>query len=172
MKVTPLTLEHEAALRDFIDDFARAGEEEIPALLVDRSLPHAEIVDLFAAHSRGERLPEGWVPGSTWFLEDDGRLLAVANLRHRLAGSLDRFGGHVGYSVRPSERGKGYATDLLQAVIGKARVLGLRRLLLTCGPDNPASQRVIEKCGGVFEDESYFAPAERHVRRFWIDLMA
>ncbi|UCF09653.1 MAG: GNAT family N-acetyltransferase [Candidatus Bipolaricaulota bacterium] len=170
MEITTLRLEHEAALREFVDDFARASEAEVPALLVDLSLPHGEIVDLLDAWGRGERLQPGWVPGSTWFLEAGGRLLAVANLRHRLTESLERYGGHVGYSVRPSERGKGYGTLLLDAVKEKARELGLRRLLVTCAPDNPASQRVIEKCGGVFQDESYFVPANRRVRRFWIEL--
>jgi predicted acetyltransferase len=170
MKLTRLRIQDENALKDFLGEFAEAGEAEIPAFLVDRNRPHAEIVALLDAWSRGERLEPNWVPATTWFLTDHGRLLAVANLRHRLTPELRNCGGHVGYAVRPSERGKGYATELLEAVKGEARRMGLNRLLVTCAPDNPASARVIEKCGGRYEDVTFYARAGRSVCRYWISL--
>ncbi len=171
MEIVQLGLEHEAALRDFLADFAEAGEPRIPAYFSDPEWSHAEIVDTFAKQSRGEGLEEGWVPGTTLFLIHEGRILGVANLRHRLTEHLRRFGGHVGFSVRPSERGKGHATCLLEGVKGYARAnLGIDWVLVTCDPKNVASARVIEKCGGVFEDESFSGPLERTVRRYWIPL--
>jgi predicted acetyltransferase len=161
---------HEAALRDFLDDFAAAGEATIPAYFADSAWPHNEIVEVFAKQSRGEGLPEGWVPGTTLFLVDDERILGVANIRHWLTEHLERFGGHVGYSVRPSERCKGYATELLRRVVEYAgETLGIDRLLVTCGAENVASARVIEKCGGVLEDESFHDAAGKKVRRYWIE---
>ena len=169
MELTALKPEHEAMLRDFLDDFAAAGEEAIPAYFADPAWSHAEIVEAFARQSRGEGLPEGWVPGTTLFLVDDGRILGVANVRHRLTDHLRQFGGHVGYSVRPSERRKGYATELLVRVKTYAHAnLGIGRLLVTCESENVASARVIEKCGGVLEDERHDKPAKRKVRRYWI----
>ena len=171
MRLVQLELEHEASLQAFLADFAEAGEKDIPAYFADPSWPHAEIVERFAAQSRGQGLEAGWVPGTTLFLIDRSWIVGVANVRHRLTDGLRRFGGHVGYSIRPSERGKGYGTRQLEAVKDYVREnLGIDRLLITCGSDNRASARVIEKCGGVLEDESFYKPAGKRVFRYWIAL--
>ena len=65
MQIVQLTHEHESALGDFLEDFARAGETEIPAYFGEASWSHAEIVEHLAAWARGERLPAGWVPCTT-----------------------------------------------------------------------------------------------------------
>ncbi len=170
MQIVPLALEHESALRDFLADFATAGENEIPAYFAQPDWSHAEIVSNFAAWARGELLPAGWVPCTTAFLIDEGQLLGVSNLRHSLTDFLLQFGGHVGYSVRPSARGRGHATRLLEGTMQHARQLGIDRLLLTCGPENVSSIRVIEKCGGVFEDELFNETMQARIRRYWIAL--
>ncbi|MGW4529008.1 GNAT family N-acetyltransferase [Amycolatopsis sp. NPDC004378] len=87
-----------------------------------------------------------WVTGT--------RFLGRARLNFRLTGELPEFGGHIGYDIRPTARGRGHATALLRAVLGAARDAGIERALLTCGPDNHASRRVIERNGGVFTDVS------------------
>lgn len=171
MEIVQLGLEHEAALHDFLADFAEAGESRIPAYFGDPEWSHAEIVETFVRQSRGEGLDEGRVPGTTLFLVHEDRILGVANLRHRLTEHLVRFGGHVGFSVRPSERCNGYATRLLEGVKDYVRAtLKIDRLLVTCEPENVASALVIEKCGGVFEDETFYEPLERTVRRYWVPL--
>ena len=96
----------------------------------------------------GRNLAPGRVPMTTYWLYDGPKPIAVSKLRHRLNESLRRVGGHVGYCVRPSERGKGYGTLLLGLTLVAARKRGLRRLLLTCNQDNAASRRVIERNGG------------------------
>ena len=170
MEIIELNADHELALNDFRREFEQAGEEHIPGFLPMSDWTFAETVDGLAAWARGALLPEGWVAGTTLFLVDGGRILGVVNLRHRLAGTLREFGGHVGYSIRPSERGNGYATRMLEHIMSLARGMGIERLLVTCDPENVASARVVEKCGGVFEDETFFEPMERTVRRFWINL--
>jgi predicted acetyltransferase len=170
MRVVELALEHEEALADFLADFDRAGETNIPAFFADPTWTHAEIVEHLARRRRGEGLPAGWVPGTTFFLIDEGRILGVANLRHRLTERLRQFGGHVGYSVRPSARRRGHATRLLDGIKEVAREMGMRRLLVTCDADNLASARVIEKCGGRFEGETIVEEAAPATRRYWIDL--
>ena len=171
MRIVSLSMEHEQALSDFLRDFAERGETHIPGYFGGEDTPHSEIVQRLADWARGEGLQNGWVASTTLFLEDGGRLLGVANVRHRLTEHLERHGGHVGYSVRPSERCKGYATRLLKAAKELAQVLGIERMLVTCSPENVASARVIEKCEGVFEDETFFEPAGETVRRYWISLL-
>lgn len=171
MELTELKSTHEMALRDFLADFAEAGESTIPAYFADPAWSHAEIVANFAAQARGEGLPDGWVPATTLFLVDNGRILGVANIRHRLTEPLRRFGGHVGYSVRPSERRKGFGTELLERVKDYVRTnLEIDRILVTCTADNVVSARIIESCGGILEEASFYEPAQKVVRRYWIAL--
>jgi predicted acetyltransferase len=170
MRIVPLSIEHEEALAAFRREFERAGEGSIPGFLPRPEWSFSDMVSGFDAWSRGEDLPEGWVAGTTWFLVEGDRIFGVVNLRHRLSRTLREYGGHVGYSVRPSERGKGHATRLLEHAKTHAREFGIERLLITCDRENTASARVIEKSGGVLEDEIFYEPIGRHMRRFWIDL--
>jgi len=170
MVFTSLDLEHEEALKDFLRDFERAGEENIPAYFADPSWPHAEIVRRFEEWSRGEKLEEEWVPSTTRFLLHEGRILGVCNLRHRLNDHLWRIGGHVGFAVRPSERRRGYGTRLLELAKRQARDMGIDRLLVTCGAGNVASRRVIQTCGGALSDEISDEKSGEDTFRFWIDL--
>jgi predicted acetyltransferase len=73
-------------------------------------------------HAKGIGLPDGWVPTHTFWLVRDGKtIVGVLNLRHALTAFLEGEGGHIGYSVRPSERGKGYATGLLAMALPEVR---------------------------------------------------
>jgi predicted acetyltransferase len=167
MNNVPLDLEHEAALRGFLDEFAESGETEINGYFGRPEWTHAETVAAFARWSDGEP-PDGWVPSTTSFLVDEGRILGVSSLRHWLTQHLLEHGGHVGYSVRPSERNCGHATRLLRDAARKARRLGIERLLVTCDAGNVSSARVIEKCGGVLENE--VPTDDAPIRRYWIRL--
>jgi len=170
VEITQLGMEHEKALLNFLADFTNTGEMDIPGYFADSDWSHAEIVENLARMSRGEGLPDGWVPGTTSFLVHEGEILGVSNLRHRLTCHLLRFGGHVGFSVKPSARCRGHATRLLEGAKALARVKGIDRLLVTCNAENVASVRVIEKCGGVLEDEMYLEDVGEVIRRYWIAL--
>ena len=168
MEVVALEQEHESELAAFVAEFAASGEERIPAFLPDAEWSFAETVVGFAKQSRGEGLPEGWVPGTTRFLVHEGRILGLFNIRHWLTDGLRLSGGHIGYSVRPSERGNGHGTYLLKAAIEMARELNIDRVLVTCDLKNVASAKVITKCGGVLEDQFYHEALGHDVSRYWI----
>ena len=61
--------------------------------------------------------------------------------------------GHIGYAVVPWKQGRGYATDALHEVLREAKAEGLRYVDITTAPDNLASQRVIQRNGGVLVEE-------------------
>ena len=98
--------------------------------------------------------PEGFVPSLTlWWAEGDEYLGRIV-LRHPLNAFLRELGGHVGYDVAPARRRRGHATAMLREFLPKVRrEYGLPEVLVTCDTDNVGSRKVIEACGGVFEDE-------------------
>jgi predicted acetyltransferase len=105
------------------------------------------------------------VPGTEWWLEHDGEIVGVVRLRFALNATLAIKGGHIGYDVRPSARGRGFGTAALRLVLPEAQRRGLDRVLLTCDADNVPSIRVIERCGGVRSESS-----DADILRYWIDL--
>lgn len=98
------------------------------------------------------------------------RVLGVAKLRHMLTPTLEDIGGHIGYNIRPSERGAGYGTLILALTLDRARELGLSRVLLTCDTENIRSARVIMRNGGVLTSEGYSPLRGARVSRYWIAL--
>lgn len=118
--------------------------------------------------------PEGWVPCTFRWIEDPARpgtYLGSIALRHELTDFLREFGGHIGYSVRPTERGQGIATAALGEMLAVARERGMERVLVTCQDTNVGSARVIEANGGVLEDVRV-DPDGHPVRRYWVPASA
>ena len=127
-----------------------------------------------AAHrtlARMERGADGSVPSSTYLAvrRSDDRLVGIIDLRHHIDHPiLGTWGGHIGYSVHPDERRKGYATRMLQLDLENARKLGIQRVMVTCDDGNTASEKTILKNGGVYEKDVLVDG--RVVKRFWIEL--
>jgi predicted acetyltransferase len=115
----------------------------------------------------GPRVPETHL----WYVEGD-EFLGSISARHSLTPMLDLWGGHIGYAVRPSARGRGHASAMLALMLDHVRQnLPLDRVTLTANLKNPASMRVIEKNGGVIRDEVPHPWIAGDVgRRYWIDV--
>ena len=113
----------------------------------------------------GIGLPENRVPSIQFVLFDDsGHALGFLNLRLRLNEGLLNYAGHIGYSIRPSERGKGYAKEALHQGLQVAKEKNIHRALVTCSTENPASRAVILANGGQFED------VRNGTERYWIEV--
>ncbi|MGH2484588.1 MAG: GNAT family N-acetyltransferase [Ktedonobacterales bacterium] len=169
--VTP-DVAHEAASQAMPREFL-AGEEP-PLTNVELALAEFQsFVRELADEARGVGLPPGVVPRQTYWLQrDDGTLVGEIRLRPRLTEPFERHHGHIGYNIRPSARGQGYATRQLALVLERAREQGLRRVMLPVEGENPASVRVIEKNGGRLGWRRRDGETGEMVTAYWIELMS
>lgn len=105
----------------------------------------------------------GFVPATNLWIVEGQQYLGAIQLRHCLGTEYLRTrGGHIGYTVRPSARGRGLATEALRMILPRAKSLGLNQVLVTCAEANEASARVIEKVGGAYESTL------DGQRRYWV----
>lgn len=119
-----------------------------------------------------DTLPEGLVIATQYILvrESDGKLLGMLQLRHYLNDYLAKYAGHIGYSVRPGERRKGYAKRMLAMGLEEARALGLKRVMISCAEGNEGSRRTILANGGVFHSTIWDEEDQETLERYWIEL--
>ena len=113
----------------------------------------------------------GKVPSHVYLAvrQSDKRLVGIIDLRHHIDHPiLGLWGGHMGYSIRPDERGKGYAREMLRLNLENCRQRGMDRVMVTCSRNNPASERTILRCGGVLEKE-VLVDGE-WIKRYWITI--
>lgn len=117
-----------------------------------------------------ELIKPEYSPQTTFGLFDNGKLIGGFNLRHELKGSLINHGGNIGYLIRPSERRKGYGTKMLRLAIDKANEIRLQKVLVSCRVENIGSAKIIEKNGGIYENDFYDEPTGKTFKRYWISL--
>ena len=128
-------------------------------------------------------LPPGWQRARVFWLIGQGEYLGQTSLRPQLSSRyLITYGGHIGYSIRPSRRRQGYGTRIRALALEEARQVGLQRVLITCNSDNLPSKKIIEGNGGRFESsmvmpahllraEGRAAKGRVDKLRYWIELV-
>lgn len=109
------------------------------------------------------------VPETILWLVKEDRYIGTFNIRHRLNWHLEKWGGHINFVIRPSMRGKGFGKKILQKGMPYICYLGIDRALVTVSPKNPAAIKIIEFCGGQFEDETTKTDKFPARRRYWLD---
>ena len=162
----------EAEVWDYLEEFERYHSDIHGAGGLDRFCgDYPGWLRRVRALADVEHVPAGRLPGPTFLVlrKSDGRMVGMVNIRHYLNEEMLRTGGHVGYSVRPTERLRGCGAEILRMALDYLRGIGLDRALVTCDTANLGSAGVIRRNGGVFENEDYEDDGTP-VSRYWIAL--
>ncbi len=119
-----------------------------------------------------EKVPSHWVPATQYLFirKSDNRLVGMIQVRHHFNDYLEKYAGHIGYSIRPSERRKGYAKVMLKMALPLCREIGLDKVLISCEENNIGSERAILANGGVYESTVTDPTDGEKLKRFWITL--
>ena len=103
-------------------------------------------------------------------MDESGRLIGAVSLRHYLTVEGFRTWGHIGYGIRPEERGKGYGIQALRLALEQAREKKIDKVLIGVHEGNIPSWKTVEHCGGVLENTVRVENDEEPIRRYWINL--
>ena len=168
MELRRPTLEDKDAILEMIAEFNAAKSYMHGGMgsAWKRAKDYEDWLKIVEQQEDAANLLAGWVPAIQFLSFDEtGLPLGFLALRLSLNDKLFVEGGHIGYSIRPSQRRKGLAKMQLELGLAEARKQqGLERVLITCDEDNEASRRTILSAGGVYENT-----IDRS-QRYWIEL--
>ena len=166
--------EYAEEIRAYRQEFLTAGDSMDGCGPLRRCADPAQWLQEIEKYMHPETLPEDKVQATQFICvrANDNKLIGMLQVRHTLNEYLEKYAGHIGYSVRPSERRKGYAKRMLKSGLDYCRELGLTRVLISCKPENEASRRTILANGGVYENTVLEPDRNIELQRYWIDLAA
>jgi len=172
LKLVIPNITHKEILMDYKEEFIRNKDSMDGSAGLSTYKTFEEWYKAFNDNSNEKTVREGLVPATTYLaLNESGSLIGMIDIRHRLNENLLNFGGHIGYSVRKSERRKGYATEMLKLALEKCIELNIQEILITCDKNNVASAKTIIANGGILENEIFDADDNTMTQRYWIKLV-
>ena len=169
-KLVKVSAEYADQIKEYRQEFLDAGDSMDGCGSLRHLADPYEFIQKCKNYERPETLPADKVI-ATQFLyvrELDNRLIGMLQVRHYFNEYLSKFGGHIGYSIRPSERRKGYAKAMLKSALPFCREINLENVLITCIEDNIGSEKTIIANGGIYESTIYEPDEKVNLKRYWI----
>ncbi|WP_404332152.1 GNAT family N-acetyltransferase [Mesobacillus maritimus] len=170
MKLVKPTPQHSEQIMAYRTAFLTVGEHPYGGSSLQNIDDYTKWLKNVIAQEKGDQLPPNRVPATQFLSIENGKVIGLLNIRHRLTPELLWESGHIGYSIHPDDRRKGYATEQLRLGLGEAKRLGLEKVLVTCDKANLASAKTIQKVGGVLENEVVSSDTNEIVQRYWIEI--
>ncbi len=157
LKLVKPTKEYEKKAIEYIQEFYEYNSKINGVGGLDRYLNDYDGW-LYKLENDRNRIPnEEKVPTETYFLirSVDNKIIGMINIRLSLNERLRKFGGNIGYSIRPTERRKGYNKINLYLALVVCKKHGIKEVLMDCDKDNLGSAKTIQALGGVMIREYY-----------------
>ena len=168
---------HKQAAENFKSEFFEIQEHFIPGSAMLDQMEYEQWLIHNTNNRHENTVNSGWVVATTFFAvrECDRKIIGMIDIRHNLGNEfLAQYGGHIGFSVSPGERKKGYATEMLKMGLEYAKSLNIKKVMLGCYSDNIPSVRTIEKCNGKLSETKYYTEDNipyadgKHINIYWI----
>lgn len=172
LKLVKPDIKYKKQFIEMMKEWEATGEKIIPYSIREADYNHFEnMIKHFENESNGIDISHNFVPATTLWGYDDSRniIVGAVNIRHYLTESLLINVGHIGDGVRPSERRKGYATEMIKQALDFCKSLGINRVLMVCDKDNIGSAKSIQNNGGILENEVFSKDGQIN-QRYWINL--
>lgn len=171
IKLIEPTMEYEEDIWKFRQEIIDSSDQDKFAGCgtLEESLTALEWIETTKLRSSIDTCPKDKVPSNVYLAVrlTDNKIVGIIDLRHHIEHPiLSTWGGHIGYYVRPTERGKGYGKEMLRQNLLNAQKRGIKKVLITCNDDNFASEKTILANGGVFE-RTITVDGEV-MKRYWI----
>ena len=172
MKLIEPTMEYDKQIQAFRQEFLTSGGSMDGSGSLRKFDRTQDWIDQVNALKNSETTPSQLVPCTQYIYvrESDNKIVRVIQIRHHFNEFLKKYGGHIGYSVCPGERRKGYATQMLREILPKCKALGIDNVLISCVTGNEGSRKVIINNGGVYESTVYEPSKKVYLERYWITI--
>lgn len=166
------TSEYANQIAEYRQEFLDVGDSMDGTGPLRRFEKPEEYIKTCAEYEDPEKVPLHLVPATQFLFvrKNDNKLVGMLQVRHYFNDYLEKYAGHIGYSVRPSERRKGYAKQMLKTALPFCRELGLDKVLITCVDGNIGSEKTILANGGIYESTVNEPNEHKDLKRFWIEL--
>lgn len=166
------TSEYASQIIEYRQEFLDAGDSMDGTGPLRRFENPEEYIKICAEYEDPEKVPSHLVPATQFFFirKSDNKLVGMIQVRHRFNDYLEKYAGNIGYSVRPSERHKGYAKEMLEMVLPFCRKVGIDKVMIACIDGNIGSEKTILANGGIYESTIHEPNSNRNLKRFWITL--
>ena len=164
-----ISLKHKDDIYRIKEEYDKNNEDYNGAFFIKEFDSYEELIEKLNNYAKGIIDISGYVPYTCYVaVTGEGKIVGLGSLRHELNDYLTKFGGHIGYSVIPSERKKGYGTKILELLLREAKKKSINDVLVTCGSDNIGSSKVIENNKGLLENK--IEHDNKITCRYWIKL--
>lgn len=166
------SIEYSKQINEYRQEFLNADDSMDGCGPLRRLGDTEEYIKACKDYENIDTVPKDKVQATQFFCirKTDNKLVGMIQVRHYFNDYLEKYAGHIGYSIRPTERRKGYAKEMLKLALPFCREIGLDKVLITCSEGNIGSEKTIRANGGIYESTVHEPNSDRNLKRFWINL--